>query len=122
MSTEDGGRSGHELADGGVAPIEHRVPGEHGFRFFPGFYKHVIDTMRRIPSFDGRTVADHLVPTTRVGITQYDKPALRAAGGLSETPGDAGAVLRDILLAFGPVTRADARRSGFLRRRASGRS
>ena len=50
------------------------VPGEHGFRFFPGFYKHVIDTMRRIPSFDGRTVADHLVPTTRVGFTQYGKP------------------------------------------------
>src|SRR5215469_292930 len=24
-------------------------PGEHGFRFFPGFYKHVIDTMRRTP-------------------------------------------------------------------------
>ena len=31
------------------------MPGEHGFRFFPGFYKHVIDTMRRMPSFDGRT-------------------------------------------------------------------
>ena len=25
------------------------LPGEHGFRFFPGFYKHVTDTMRRIP-------------------------------------------------------------------------
>lgn len=25
------------------------LPGEHGFRFFPGFYKHVIDTMKRIP-------------------------------------------------------------------------
>ena len=25
------------------------MPGEHGFRFFPGFYKHVIDTMERIP-------------------------------------------------------------------------
>ena len=24
-------------------------PGEHGFRFFPGFYHHVPDTMRRIP-------------------------------------------------------------------------
>jgi 15-cis-phytoene desaturase len=24
-------------------------PGEHGFRFFPGFYKHVTDTMSRIP-------------------------------------------------------------------------
>ena len=25
------------------------LPGEHGFRFFPGFYKHITDTMRRIP-------------------------------------------------------------------------
>ncbi len=31
------------------------LPGEHGFRFFPGFYKHVTDTMKRIPysSSDG---------------------------------------------------------------------
>lgn len=26
------------------------LPGEHGFRFFPGFYKNIPDTMRRIPS------------------------------------------------------------------------
>jgi uncharacterized protein with NAD-binding domain and iron-sulfur cluster len=25
------------------------LPGEHGFRFFPGYYKHVTDTMSRIP-------------------------------------------------------------------------
>src|SRR3954468_4051562 len=25
------------------------LPGEHGFRFFPGFYHHVPDSMRRIP-------------------------------------------------------------------------
>ena len=30
---------------GGRLPL----PGEHGFRFFPGFYKHLTDTMRRIP-------------------------------------------------------------------------
>ncbi|MDX6698753.1 MAG: hypothetical protein QOE65_2150 [Solirubrobacteraceae bacterium] len=27
----------------------HGLPGEHGFRFFPGFYHHVPDSMRRIP-------------------------------------------------------------------------
>ena len=26
-----------------------RPPAEHGFRFFPGFYRHLPDTMRRIP-------------------------------------------------------------------------
>jgi len=37
--------------------------GEHGFRFFPGFYRHVVDTMQRIPDGSGATVADHLVET-----------------------------------------------------------
>jgi uncharacterized protein with NAD-binding domain and iron-sulfur cluster len=42
------------------------LPGEHGFRFFPGFYRHVPDTMSRIVAADGYgTVRDHLVDTTR---------------------------------------------------------
>lgn len=98
------GTSGHQLVDRGVASIEHQLPGEHGFRFFPGFYKHVIDTMRRIPSFDGRKVADHLVPTTRVGITQYEQPTFIIPAVSPRTPGDAGTVLRDVLLLFGPTT------------------
>ena len=104
VSDEGAGTSGHMLVDTGVASIEHHLPGEHGFRFFPGFYKHVIDTMRRIPSFDGRKVADHLVPTTRVGITQYGKPTFVIPAAFPRTPGDAGTVLRDVLLAFGPIT------------------
>ena len=36
------------------------LPGEHGFRFFPGFYKNSTDTMARIPE-GGGTVLDHLV-------------------------------------------------------------
>jgi uncharacterized protein with NAD-binding domain and iron-sulfur cluster len=36
------------------------LPGEHGFRFFPGFYKNSVDTMSRIP-VGGGTVRDHLV-------------------------------------------------------------
>ncbi len=39
------------------------LPGEHGFRFFPGFYHHVPNTMRRIP-FGKGTVGDHLVTAT----------------------------------------------------------
>ena len=104
VADDGAGTSGHEVADTGVASIEHRLPGEHGFRFFPGFYKHVIDTMSRIPSFDGRTAADHLVPTTRVAITQYGKPAFSIPALFPKAPRDAGTVLRDILLAFGPVT------------------
>jgi geranylgeranyl pyrophosphate synthase/uncharacterized protein with NAD-binding domain and iron-sulfur cluster len=102
---DDGaGTSGHQRADRGAASIEHNLPGEHGFRFFPGFYKHVIDTMRRIPSFDGRQVADHLVATTRVGVTQYGKPTFRVPSVFPQKPNDAGTLLRDVLLAFGPIT------------------
>lgn len=42
---------------------EGAILGEHGFRFFPGFYRHVTDTMARIPYRD-RTVADNLVSTS----------------------------------------------------------
>ena len=56
------------------------LPGEHGFRFFPGFYKHLPDTMRRIP-FPGRPdgVAGNLVTATRALLAQ--------AGGRNELIG-----------------------------------
>src|SRR5450432_3677488 len=41
------------------------LPGEHGFRFFPGFYRHLPDTMGRIP-YGTRTVAGNLVESTRI--------------------------------------------------------
>lgn len=104
VSDNGGGQAAAELPDRGVAAIEHRLPGEHGFRFFPGFYKHVVDTMKRIPSYDGRPVADHLVPTTRVGFSAYDQPTFVVPAHFPHTPGDAGTVLRDMLLAFSPAT------------------
>lgn len=42
------------------------LPGEHGFRFFPGFYKHVTDTMRRIPYGVGGNTFDNLTVATRI--------------------------------------------------------
>ena len=39
------------------------LPGEHGFRYIPGFYRHLRDTFHRIPLDDGSTVADRLIPT-----------------------------------------------------------
>jgi uncharacterized protein with NAD-binding domain and iron-sulfur cluster len=55
------------------------LPGEHGFRFFPGFYKHVIDTMKRIPFTDSNGnknpngVLDNLVGVTREEIARFGK-------------------------------------------------
>src|SRR5690349_10055216 len=42
------------------------LPGEHGFRFFPGFYRHVNDTMRRIPYGTGGNTFDNLRIATRM--------------------------------------------------------
>jgi uncharacterized protein with NAD-binding domain and iron-sulfur cluster len=46
------------------------LPGEHGFRFFPGFYKNVPDTMRRIPiPGNANGVFDHLVDAKQEVLT-----------------------------------------------------
>lgn len=58
--------------------------GEHGFRFFPAFYRHVIDTMARIPDGEG-TVADNLVETEATLIANVDGPAQIAATRTPET-------------------------------------
>jgi uncharacterized protein with NAD-binding domain and iron-sulfur cluster len=50
------------------------LPGEHGFRFFPGFYQHVTDTMRRIPFGADHTVLDNLVEAPEASVAQEQKP------------------------------------------------
>lgn len=54
------------------------LPGEHGFRFFPGFYRHVTDTMSRIPFGRHGTVFDNLTQSTRVEIAEQGRSALIA--------------------------------------------
>ena len=50
------------------------LPGEHGFRFFPSFYRHVTDTMKRIPyGTNKQGVFDNLVAGSISEITQYRK-------------------------------------------------
>jgi uncharacterized protein with NAD-binding domain and iron-sulfur cluster len=44
-----GGKARSIQVPGTAAGGRSDLPGEHGFRFFPGFYKNVPDTMRRIP-------------------------------------------------------------------------
>lgn len=56
------------------------LPGEHGFRFFPGFYKHVTDTMKRTPlktknfKKGDPTCFDNLADTETIMITRDNKP------------------------------------------------
>src|ERR1700722_18722979 len=51
-----------DSAASGLLPL----PGEHGFRFFPGFYKHVIDTLHRIPYGAHGSCYDNLQVATRM--------------------------------------------------------
>lgn len=51
------------------------LPGEHGFRFFPGFYRHLFETMERIPYGDNpRGVYDNLVPTEQMLMAETGRP------------------------------------------------
>jgi uncharacterized protein with NAD-binding domain and iron-sulfur cluster len=51
----------------------HDLPAEHGFRFFPGFYRHLPDTMKRIPGpRDGHHVFDELVAADRMMLARED--------------------------------------------------
>lgn len=62
-----------DTAKGGRKPL----PGEHGFRFFPGFYRHVTDTMKRIPVGPGRTAFDNLTPTEFSTMGRYGKMPIK---------------------------------------------
>src|SRR5512135_2433689 len=46
------------------------LPGEHGFRFYPAFYRHVVATMEEIPDDESPTgtVAGNLVGTSEAGV------------------------------------------------------
>ncbi|MGH9344313.1 MAG: hydroxysqualene dehydroxylase [Terriglobia bacterium] len=52
------------------------LPGEHGFRFFPAFYKHLPDTMMRIPDASNVSVFNNLVHATRIQVARAGKPPL----------------------------------------------
>ncbi|MFD2611786.1 hydroxysqualene dehydroxylase [Paenibacillus gansuensis] len=49
------------------------LPGEHGFRFFPKFYNHITDTLKRIPYQNNKKgVYDNLIEGTRLGLARFD--------------------------------------------------
>jgi uncharacterized protein with NAD-binding domain and iron-sulfur cluster len=84
------------------------LPAEHGFRFFPGFYQHVTDTMKRIPH-EGGTVYDNLTKCTEMLLAQADgrKELVAPAGFPTSLPQLISGLrgLRDLVFTTGvPVT------------------
>src|SRR5277367_732845 len=77
------------------------LPGEHGFRFFPAFYKHLPDTLMRIPFPGNVSVFNNLVHTTRIEVAQSGKPPLLLAGRLPQDLGDWLLAFKDLFTGIG---------------------
>jgi 15-cis-phytoene desaturase len=82
---EAGGKARSQFLAGTAAGGRKALPGEHGFRFFPSFYRHVIDTMARIP-VPGGNVALRIRPSEQMGMAEqgacfvFDRHAPRDVG------------------------------------------
>ncbi len=71
-----------ELVPGGKArsfPAKHNasesvqgLPSEHGFRLFPGFYRHIRDTFSEIPLPGGGSVLDNLIEVPHAWMASID--------------------------------------------------
>ncbi len=73
------------------------LPGEHGFRFFPRFYKHVTDTMKRIPYGNNQQgVFDNLLDTTRVEMARQGKKPVVVPSKFPQSLADLELILKDI--------------------------
>jgi len=73
------------------------LPGEHGFRFFPRFYRHVTDTMKRIPyGTNANGVFDNLVQTTRIDVTRFNAPPVRMLSRFPRSLSDLKRALEEV--------------------------
>ncbi|HEY3940109.1 MAG TPA: FAD-dependent oxidoreductase [Bryobacteraceae bacterium] len=77
------------------------LPGEHGFRFFPAFYKHVPDTMKRIPFPGNVSVFNNLVHATRIDVLRAGKPGVVLSGRVPQDIGDWGVALQSVFSGIG---------------------
>lgn len=85
--------------------LERLLPGEHGYRYFPAFYRNLFDVMRRTPLIDddGRVTAatafDQLVPAPKVGFAfrgGVDARGRTLPGTLIEMPRRRAQSLREL--------------------------
>lgn len=75
-----------------VRPQLSRFPGEHGYRFFPAFYAHLLDTMRRTPVIHLQERTDDWDTIARYGYPHY--------GGTPEAYEPTGETAYDALISL----------------------
>jgi uncharacterized protein with NAD-binding domain and iron-sulfur cluster len=85
-----------------AAPTRRGLPGEHGFRFFPRFYKHIIDTMARTPYRGSRSVADNLVDTTGTTFARFGRRPLMLPTTTPATVPELFSLVSDLGSLLGP--------------------
>jgi uncharacterized protein with NAD-binding domain and iron-sulfur cluster len=83
-------------------PHGNKIPGEHGFRFYPGWYRHLPDTMRRIPylgrrtMYEGANVLDNLVAADAEELSWYDRERIEV---LAHPPRNLGQAVAAVTVA-----------------------
>src|SRR5208337_1817091 len=95
-----GGKARSIPVPNSATPGRKPLPGEHGFRFFPSFYKHLPDSMKRIP-FAGKSVFDNLVFSTRVQIARTGKLAFLEPTRFPQTLDDWTTVFKSLFANLG---------------------
>src|SRR2546423_3700721 len=101
-SARFGGKARSYGVGGSGTDGRHDLPAEHGFRFFPGFYRHLPDTMRRIPGpRQDRYVIDELVAADMIMIARENgSNELVAPAHAPASPNDFAAVTRFLIAWF----------------------
>ncbi|HXT99364.1 MAG TPA: FAD-dependent oxidoreductase [Polyangia bacterium] len=94
-----GGKARSTFVPGTGSDGRRDLPGEHGFRFFPSFYRHLPDTMARIP-YRGNPngVRDNLTATSRTRLARIDAPAFDVITRFPSTIADIAQIARTIML------------------------
>jgi 15-cis-phytoene desaturase len=96
-----GGKARSIPVPGSATPDRKPLPGEHGFRFFPGFYKHVTDTMRRIPYGALGNTFDSLTVATRILLARSGQSEITWVARCPETLADLQAFLTELFTPLG---------------------
>lgn len=77
------------------------LPGEHGFRFFPGFYQHITDTMRRTPYGAHGNTFENLSVATRMLLARAGQTEITWLARCPRTLEDFRVLLLELFTPFG---------------------